>query len=226
MLVSIVLYGWWWWCWWFIVHCFLQMVKMMITVVIIYALCWLPLHTITLVGDRHESIWQVEYIQVKHSLHLTIEKHALAIGEWVFGVSAIVTTHQRRSKIKIIVVFVYRRSPCDHYRSIQTSSLGYPSPPLSPPGTCSNMFTWAPPDPALQTSSDLFTWGNPIPHGPVQTCSLGHAQPQPRRPVQFCSFGHLPAPSHPRPIEMCSLGKRMLGLHFKGILVMVHVNRF
>ena len=56
---------------------FLQMVKMMITVVIIYALCWLPLHTITLVGDRHESIWQVEYIQVKHSLHLMVHYQKL-----------------------------------------------------------------------------------------------------------------------------------------------------
>lgn len=36
----------------------------MIAVVIIYALCWLPLHTITLVGDRHEEIWRFKYIQV------------------------------------------------------------------------------------------------------------------------------------------------------------------
>ncbi len=43
----------------------LQMVKMMITVVIIYALCWLPLHTITLVGDRHPDIWLFPHIQVQ-----------------------------------------------------------------------------------------------------------------------------------------------------------------
>jgi len=36
----------------------MQMVKMMITVVIIYAACWLPLHTITLVGDSHPNIWK------------------------------------------------------------------------------------------------------------------------------------------------------------------------
>ena len=30
----------------------------MITVVVIYALCWLPLHTITLVGDKHPVIWK------------------------------------------------------------------------------------------------------------------------------------------------------------------------
>ena len=173
------------------------MVKMMITVVIIYALCWLPLHTITLVGDRHESIWQVEYIQVKHSLHLTIEKHALAIGEWVFGVSTIVTTHQRRSKIKIIVVFVYRRSPCDHCRSIHTSSLGDPSPPLSHPGTCSNMFTWVTPRPGLAdqfrlvhlgkphpswTCSNMLTWAHPVPTSQTSSILFIWASPCPLPP--------------------------------------------
>ena len=43
---------------------FRQMVKMMITVVIIYAMCWLPLHTITLVGDAHPNIWTYRYIQI------------------------------------------------------------------------------------------------------------------------------------------------------------------
>ena len=37
---------------------------MMLTVVIIYALCWLPLHTVTLVGDRHGAIWNFKYIKV------------------------------------------------------------------------------------------------------------------------------------------------------------------
>ena len=36
----------------------------MITVVIIYAICWLPLHTVTLVGDTHEEIWNFKYIQI------------------------------------------------------------------------------------------------------------------------------------------------------------------
>ena len=40
------------------------MVKMMITVVIIYALCWLPLHVIQLVGDWNGDIWYYQYIQL------------------------------------------------------------------------------------------------------------------------------------------------------------------
>lgn len=40
------------------------MVKMMMTVVLIYALCWLPLHTITLLGDMHPDIYGFSYIQV------------------------------------------------------------------------------------------------------------------------------------------------------------------
>ena len=36
----------------------------MITVVIIYAVCWLPLHTITLIGDTNQNIWTYRYIQI------------------------------------------------------------------------------------------------------------------------------------------------------------------
>ena len=42
----------------------LQMVKMMITVVIIYAICWLPLHTVTLVGDQHPEIYNSSYMNL------------------------------------------------------------------------------------------------------------------------------------------------------------------
>ena len=42
----------------------LQMVKMMITVVVIYAICWLPLHTITLVGDSYDEVYSYPYIHV------------------------------------------------------------------------------------------------------------------------------------------------------------------
>ena len=40
------------------------MVKMMITVVVIYAICWLPLHTITLIGDQHPEIYDLKYVNV------------------------------------------------------------------------------------------------------------------------------------------------------------------
>ena len=36
----------------------------MLTVVIIYALCWLPLHIVTLIGDTDNAIWHFKYIQV------------------------------------------------------------------------------------------------------------------------------------------------------------------
>lgn len=47
-----------------VVLLWLQMVKMMVYVVVIYALCWLPLHTITLIGDTNSTIWSFKYIQV------------------------------------------------------------------------------------------------------------------------------------------------------------------
>ena len=37
---------------------------MMMTVVLIYAMCWLPLHTVTLLGDMHQGIYDYKYIQV------------------------------------------------------------------------------------------------------------------------------------------------------------------
>jgi len=46
------------------------MVKMMITVVLIYAVCWLPMHTITLVGDTHPDIWTYRYTRAYNTLYL------------------------------------------------------------------------------------------------------------------------------------------------------------
>jgi hypothetical protein len=43
----------------FVFNFSLQMIKMMMTVVFIYAICWLPVHTITLVGDWKPSIYDL-----------------------------------------------------------------------------------------------------------------------------------------------------------------------
>jgi hypothetical protein len=40
-----------------------QSIKMMIVVVVVYALCWMPLHVVTLLGDMRPSIWNYEHIQ-------------------------------------------------------------------------------------------------------------------------------------------------------------------
>lgn len=37
---------------------------MMVTVVIFYALCWLPLHIITLVGDHNPTIYNNKYVPI------------------------------------------------------------------------------------------------------------------------------------------------------------------
>jgi len=36
----------------------------MMAMVIIYALCWLPLHCVTVLGDLKPSIWNFEHIQL------------------------------------------------------------------------------------------------------------------------------------------------------------------
>ncbi|XP_046551712.1 RYamide receptor-like [Haliotis rubra] len=41
-----------------------KVIKMMITVVSIYAICWLPLHVITLCGDVDHTIYNAEYMRV------------------------------------------------------------------------------------------------------------------------------------------------------------------
>ena len=57
-----------------------QMVKMMIFMVIIYALCWLPLHAVTLVGDANPDTWRFKYIQV-----VWIAAHWLAMSSCCYN---------------------------------------------------------------------------------------------------------------------------------------------
>lgn len=40
------------------------MIRMMITVVVFYALCWLPLHTITIIGDNNPDIYNRKYVPI------------------------------------------------------------------------------------------------------------------------------------------------------------------
>lgn len=47
---------------WFLVS--FQMVKMMIVMVITYALCWLPLHTLQLIEEAHFAIYDFKHYQL------------------------------------------------------------------------------------------------------------------------------------------------------------------
>lgn len=38
------------------------MIRMMVTVVVFYALCWLPIHVITLVGDHNPAIYNQQHM--------------------------------------------------------------------------------------------------------------------------------------------------------------------
>ena len=53
---------------------------MMVTVVVIYALCWLPLHTVTLAGDTNPAVWTYRHIQV-----VWIASHWLAMSNCCYN---------------------------------------------------------------------------------------------------------------------------------------------
>ena len=57
-----------------------QMVKMMVTVVVIYALCWLPLHSVTLAGDTNPAVWKYRHIQA-----VWIASHWLAMSNCCYN---------------------------------------------------------------------------------------------------------------------------------------------
>ncbi|CAG0919366.1 unnamed protein product [Notodromas monacha] len=39
-----------------------KVIKMMLMVVLVYTLCWIPQHTLTILGDAHEAIWAYDQI--------------------------------------------------------------------------------------------------------------------------------------------------------------------
>ena len=85
-----------------------QMVKMMITVVIIYALCWLPLHTLTILGDVHQEIYDFRYIQV-----VWIACHWLAMSNSCYNPMVYCWMN---SKYRNGFRYVLRFCPCISYK--------------------------------------------------------------------------------------------------------------
>ena len=83
------------------------MVKMMIIVVIIYAFCWLPFHTITLIGERHPSIWDYQYCQV-----IWISCHWLAMSNCCYNPMVYCWMN---SKFRNGFRYVLRFCPCVSY---------------------------------------------------------------------------------------------------------------
>ena len=83
------------------------MVKMMITVVIIYALCWLPLHSITLIGDAHPSIYSYKYIQT-----VWISCHWLAMSNCCYNPMVYCWMN---SRFRTGFTHVFRCLPCVDY---------------------------------------------------------------------------------------------------------------
>ena len=77
---------------------------MTITVVVIYGLCWLPLHTITLLGEAQPSIYTFKFIQP-----IWITCHWLAMSNSCYNPIVYCWMNRRfRSGFKL----AFRRCPC------------------------------------------------------------------------------------------------------------------
>ena len=86
----------------------------MITVVIIYGICWLPLHTITLVGEAHHSIYTFKYIQV-----VWISCHWLAMSNCCYNPMVYCWMN---SRFRIGFKHVFRFCPCVHEEDLTESN--------------------------------------------------------------------------------------------------------
>lgn len=57
-----------------------QIIKMMMTVVGIYATCWLPIHLITILGDTNPDIWENEFMR-----YVWLSAHWLAMSSCTYN---------------------------------------------------------------------------------------------------------------------------------------------
>lgn|SRR6218665_84703 len=84
-----------------------QMVKMMITVVVIYAVCWLPIHAVTLIGDSHPDVWKFRHIQ-----SVWIGCHWLAMSSCCYNP---IVYCWMNPKFRNGFHYIFRFCPCVHY---------------------------------------------------------------------------------------------------------------
>jgi len=85
----------------------------MITVVVIYALCWLPIHAITLIGDRHPDIWAFQHIQ-----SVWVVCHWLAMSNSCYNP---IVYYWMNAKFRNGFCYVFRRCPCVQYDPISAN---------------------------------------------------------------------------------------------------------
>ncbi|XP_054166429.1 RYamide receptor-like [Oppia nitens] len=90
-----------------------KMIKMMMLCVLSYAVCWLPLNTIILIGDKMPDIWKHQYIMI-----IWISSHWLAMSHSSYN-PIIIFTMNAKFRLSLKQLFTNRRSQ----RSIRTPTL-------------------------------------------------------------------------------------------------------
>lgn len=79
----------------------------MITVVVIYAVCWLPIHAITLIGDSHPDVWKFRHIQ-----SVWIGCHWLAMSSCCYNP---IVYCWMNPKFRNGFYYIFRFCPCVQY---------------------------------------------------------------------------------------------------------------